>query len=714
MGSVCLLPLLLCAPCWLPAAEGDQRAWAYLTPKRPAVPAISTNATTNPIDAFIRARLHKAGLTLSPQANRQTLLRRATYDLTGLPPTLAEQEAFLADDGHDAYERLVDRLLASPRYGERWAQHWLDLVRYAESDGFKADDHRPNAYRYRDYVIQALNDDLPYDHFIRQQLAGDELEPENPQALIATGYNRLWPDEYNAANLEQRRQEILDDVTEVTGFTFLGLTIGCARCHDHKFDPISQADYFRLQGFFAGLQARDDIDLLLPQERAKYHEQLAAWEEATKPLRAEMDTLMGNKREEMRKNALTKFRQEIQDAVLTPVEKRTPYQQQIALMAEQQINRADAEAAAKLPADKKKRYQELEKQMKAAAPKPPSTIMAISDVGREAPPTHLLDNGDWRKPGEELQPGFPRVLGAAPIDTKVSTSAASTGRRAALARWLTRPDHPLTARVVVNRLWQHHFGRGIVGTPNDFGNQGEQATHPELLDWLAVELVDHGWSLKHMHRLMLASATYRQSSRCDPQDPHCKKALAADPENHLLWHANRRRLEGEALHDAMLAVSGELNHRMHGPSCKPKLPEGISKYAWKADAKPEEQQRRSIYILAKRNMRYPMFDTFDLPDQHNSCARRSQTTTAPQALLMLNGEFARERAEQWAAELASTHGNDDRQFVQAAIQAAWGRLASEAEIELATRFLQKQQGSSASRSELCHVLLISNEFLYVD
>jgi hypothetical protein len=651
-------------------------------------------------------------LERAPQADRRTLLRRVTFDLTGLPPTLAEQQAFLADESPDAYERLVDRLLASPRYGERWAQHWLDVVRYAESDGFKADDHRPNAYRYRDYVIDALNADLPYDRFIRQQLAGDELEPENPQALIATGFNRLWPDEYNAANLEQRRQEILDDITEVTGFAFLGLTIGCARCHDHKFDPISQAEHFQLQAFFAPLRARDDIDLLPPAERAKYQERLAAWEEATKPLRTEMNGLMDAKRSEMRKNALGKFRQEIQDAVLTPVEKRTPYQQQIALMAEQQVNRADVDALAKLPADKKKRVQELEQQMKATAPKPPSTIMAVSDVGPTAPPTHLLANGDWRKPGEELKPGFLSILGAR--DAVVSPDAASTRRRTALAQWLTQPEHPLTARVMVNRLWQHHFGRGIVGTPNDFGQQGEQATHPELLDWLAVELVEHGWSLKHLHRLMLTSATYQQASTYDPQSAHARKARDADPENHLLWHARRRRLEGEALRDAMLLVSGELNPRLHGPSCKPKLPEGVSKYAWKPDAKVEEQNRRSVYILAKRNMRYPLFDSFDLPDQHNSCARRSQTTTAPQALLLLNGDFTLERAEHWASQLKKDHGPDEQALLRAAMTDAWGREPSSDEIELGRRFLQKNQGSSAALIDFCHAILNSNEFLYID
>jgi hypothetical protein len=426
-----------------------------------------------------------------------------------------------------------------------------------------------------------------------------------------------------------------------------------------------------------------------------------------------MNQLMDAKRAEMRQNALTKFRQEIQDAVRTPEAERTPYQQQIALMALQQIDRADTEALGRLAADKKKRVQELEKQMRAGAPRPPGTIMGIGDVGRVAPPTHLLAGGDWRKPGDELAPGFPKVLGSATPEISPSEGSNSTGRRTALVRWLTRTDHPLTARVIVNRLWQHHFGRGIVGTPNDFGSQGDPPTHPELLDWLAVELVEHNWSLKHIHRLLVLSAAYQQASRFDPRSEAVSRALAIDPDNKLLWRANRRRLEGEALRDAMLSVSGDLNGQMHGPSCKPKLPQGVSKYAWKPDADPFDQQRRSIYVLAMRNMRYPLFDAFDQPDLHNSCARRAQTTTAPQALLLLNGEFTLERAERWAAELRKSHGSNMDELLRHAMRGAWGRPPSDAELSLGRRFLGEQAQASAL-VDLCHVLLNSNEFLYVD
>jgi hypothetical protein len=694
------------------ARADDKSAWAYRTPRRPAVPVVH-NSPVNAIDAFIDARLEKAGLSPSSKADKLTLLRRVTFDLIGLPPTVAEQEAFLADSLPDAYAKVVDRLLASSRYGEHWALHWLDLVRYAESDGFKADDYRPHAHQYRDYVIRALNADLPYDRFIRQQLAGDELEPDNPEALIATGLNRLWPDEYNAANLEQRHQEILDDLTEVTSSVFMGLTVGCARCHDHKFDPISQVDHFRLQAHFAPMRSRDDLLAADPRERQRYRDQLTAWESATRDIRNQMNELSAPAREKGRAQALTKFRTEIQEAVKTPEEKRTPYQQVIALMAESQLQAGADAAMAKLPAEKKKTYDDLAKQLAAAGPKPTPpgpTVMSVSDIGKGIPPTYRLAGGDWRKPREEVRPGFLEALRPAVADVAAAPVGESSGRRAALAAWLTQPSHPLTARVMVNRLWQHHFGVGIVATPGDFGVQGDPPTHPELLDWLAVEFMEHGWSLKYMHRLMVTSATYCQTSLVVPADPRLK----ADRENKLLWHARRRRLEGETLRDALLAVSGDLNTRPFGPSARPALPEKISTYAWKPDARSEDRNRRSVYVFAKRNMRFPMFDAFDLPDMHNSCSRRSQTTTAPQALLLLNSDFTLKRARHWCDGLRSW-ATEDCEFVARAYREAWGRTATDNEISAGVSFLHRQRLSHADvELDFCHALLNANEFLYVD
>jgi hypothetical protein len=707
-----------------PGARGAGAPWAYTAPQRPAVPAVrGRDWVANPVDAFVLARLEARGLAPQRRADPLALLRRVTFDLTGLPPTAAEQEAFLADAGPDAYARLVERLLTSPAYGERWAQHWLDLVRYAETDGFKADDFRPTAYQFRDWVVRALSADLPYDVFVRRQLAGDELEPDNPEALVATGLERLGPDEYNAANLEQRRQEILDDVTDVTGSVFLGLTLGCARCHDHKFDPISQVDYYRFQAHFAALRARDDLPASGVRERQEYRERLAAWESATRALRARMDEITAEVRGKGRAGALAKFRPEIQQAVRTPEGERTPYQQVIALMAESQLERGAEEAVKRLPADKKARYDELGRQLAAAGPRPrppAPPVMGVGDVGPQAPPTHLLAGGDWRKPRAELAPGFIEVLRPAVADVAPAPTRDSTGRRAALARWLTSPVQPLTARVMVNRLWQHHFGIGIVSTPSDFGAQGEPPTHPELLDWLAVEFVEHGWSLKHLHRLMVTSAAYCQASLY-PRGTAAARALEVDPDSKLLWHARRRRLEGEALRDALLAVSGELNRRPFGPSARPRLPEKISSYAWKPDARPEDQHRRSVYVFAKRNLHLPLLDAFDLPDLHNSCARRSQTTTAPQALLLLNGDFVLERARHWGAALRAGCG-DDRALAARAIAEAWGRRAGADEVEAGARFLRRQRALLAASGgspdeaavDFCHALLNANEFLYVD
>jgi hypothetical protein len=722
----CLFLLLL--PPLASAAEKPARS--FTPPRRPAVPEIAhlKSAIRNPIDSFIFAKVCEKGLALSAEADRTTLLRRVTFDLTGFPPTSTEMDAFLKDSSPDAYEKVVERLLNSPAFGERMAGPWLDLVRYAESDGFKEDAHRPAAHRYRDWVIRAFNADLGYDHFVAWQLAGDELEPDNRDALTATGFLRLYPDEYNAANLEQRWQEILDDVTDVTGAAFLGLTVGCARCHDHKYDPTSQKDYFALQSFLAPMLPRDELPSTLD----------AAWEKASKPIRDEIDRLLAPLRADIRKRSLEKFRAEIQEAARTPPEKRTPYQEQIAALAEKQVKRAIRDALVKPPADIKKKLDELEAKLAAIPGRPHAAelVMAVSDVSRAAPPTHRLRGGNWKNPKEIIEPSFPEFLGRTPPDTHLPRDMNSTGRRSALARWLARPEHPLTARVVVNRLWQHHFGVGLVATSNDFGAAGDPSTHPELLDWLACELtgepgtkvpgIGSPWSLKRIHRLIVTSATYRQSSRIDPQTEMHRKALAVDRDNKLLWHARRRRLEGEALRDAMLSLSGEVNRRMFGPSARPKLPEGLSKYAWKPDENEIDQNRRSIYVQARRNLRFPLFDVFDLPDMHNSCSRRSQTTTAPQALLLLNGELTRERTNRWAVELLRRHGDDLHALTAAAYRAAWSRPATGDEVRLGVDFIRKQadrfrslNGGSKDTlapaiADFCHAVVNSNEMLYVD
>ncbi len=705
--------------------SADQK-WAFSPPKRPTIPQIeNTERARNPIDTFLLARLEIEDLTYNRPAEKLALLRRVTFDLTGLSPTLTQQRDFLEDQSPEAYERVVERLLTSPRFGERQAQHWLDLVRYAESNGFKADEHRPNAFRYRDYVIEAFNRDLPYDRFVRQQIAGDELEPGNPQALIATGFLRLYPDESNAANLEQRRQEILNDLTDVTGQVFLAMTFGCARCHDHKFDPTTQEEYYALQSCFAPIFPRDDLPAVTPGRLRAYRQQRAQWEKATSKLRQEIEQIVSKKRESIRRYALGKFRKEIQDAVRTPRHKRTAYQMQIATMAEKQLDFKARDAANQLKGSEKNRYQDLSKQLRKFAHLKPRSLpraMAVSDVSMTPPPTHILSGGDWRKPKKKVSPKFPAFLGQSKVEVSIASKVKSTGRRAALARWLTQDDNPLTARVIANRLWQQHFGRGLVSTGNDFGLMGADETHPKLLDWLAVELVENKWSLKHLHRLMVTSEAYRQSSLIDLQVTEHARARKADRSNSLLWHMRRRRLEGEAIRDAILMLTEELNHRMNGKSAKPKLPPKISKYAWTPDAKAEDRNRRSIYVLAKRNMRYPLFDTFDLSDMHNSCSRRAKTTTAPQALYLMNGTFVREQSKKWAKVLQkSTQGLTD--LVTTACQQIWCRVPDQEEIASSIAFIDQQTtllqkskkgGRPEAIADFCHALLNSNEFLYID
>ncbi len=714
--------------------EFHRGTWPFCPPERPAVPQVANQAwIRNPIDTFVLARLEAKGLAPNTEAGRRKLLRRVTFDLTGLPPTPQEQAAFLADTADGAYERVVDRLLASPRYGERWAQHWLDVVRYAETDGFNADGLRPNAYKYRDYVIRAFNADLSYDRFIRQQLAGDELEPGDLDASVATGLNRLYPDEYNAANLRLRRQEIHDNLTDTTGLVFLGLTIGCAQCHDHKFDPITQADYFRLQAFFATMVPRDDVPIVSPDEAAQYATRRAEWEAATADIRREMDELLARKRENAFRGAVGKFDQEIQTAIRAPASERSCLQQQIAFQAMLYVStHLDRVNGDSLQDESKQRFQELEAKLAEFASLKPAdlpTAMIVTDAEGEAPPTFRLAQGDYRKPLEQVQPGFPAFLGASePLLETPPVGAQSSGRRAALARWLCRPDHPLTSRVIVNRVWKHHFGVGIVATPNDFGAMGEPPTHPELLDWLAVEFMDQGWSLKTLHRLMVTSATYRQSSRVDLATPTQAHALQSDGANRLLWHAHRRRLEGEAVRDAVLQVSGDLAaERMFGPSAQPELPPGLTgKQAWKVNPQPHEQHRRSVYIFAKRNLRFPLLEIFDLPDLQNSCPERSVTTTAPQALALLNGEFALLQAQRWSERLIAEYGEDTAAIVRAAWTAAFARDASQSEVTLACEFIARQTGviepgsesagaaRTAAVADFCHAIFNANEFLYID
>jgi hypothetical protein len=715
---------------------------------RPAVPPVShTKTVKNEIDSFILAALENASLSLSAPADKQALLRRVTYDLTGLSPTVEEQNAFLADNSPDAYERVVDRLLGSPRFGEHMAQDWLDLVRYAETAGFKIDEERLDAYRYRDYVVRSFNDDLPYHRFVAQQLAGDELEPDNPDAVVATGFLRLYPEESNASNFRLSRQNILDDITEVTGLSFFGMTVGCAKCHDHKFDPILQSDYYELQAFFAPFLPKNGVPLGSAEQKAEYSQKESLWNKATLPIRDKIDRLIAPVRTKAMNELASAFDPETQRACLKPDAERTPMEQQLAALASREVEKKMNRVPRYLDDEARKQYDALEKELQSFDPMRPAplpTAMAIGEVDGPPPPTFVLATGNYSKPIKEVAPDYPEFL--EDDDPKfnppqrAATSKHTTGRRSALAHWLANSDHPLFARVMVNRMWQHHFGRGIVGTPNDFGAMGESATHPELLDWLAAEFIDRGFSMKQMHRLMVLSAVYRQAASVDKNDLSPQKAQQIDPSNKLLWHFRRVRLRGETVRDAILQISGDLNLTMYGASSRPELPAALteSRYAWEPDSNVADRHRRSIYLFARRNLRDPILAAFDPPDRISSCARRSFTVTAPQALTLLNGKMALDQSRRWAGRLLAETAKDRTRFITAAYRQAFGRRPLGGELADADQFLSEQSrmidasealeqsllpepmpremrpAEAAATVDFCHALMNASEFLFVD
>ena len=698
--------------------DQQRNYWAFQKVTKPAVPAVGAR---NPIDAFVAAKLASQNLQPNPPADRITLLRRAYLDLIGLPPSPEETQAFLADNSPAAYEKVVDRLLASPQYGERWGRHWLDLARYADSAGFKADETRPNVWRYRDYVIQSFNEDKPYDRFVKEQIAGDELYPDDAAARVATGFDRLWPDESNLANPILRRQEILNDITDTVGAVFMGMTYGCARCHDHKFDPILQKDYYRLQAFFANIRNDDHASLLTGDQAAAYQQQRAEWENQTREIRAGMDTLLASVRAERLKEDIGMFPKEAQDAVFTPPEQRTPMQWQMYYRSASRLP-SNRELERALKGDAKQRYADLQKELAKfdnLKPADPPVAEAIFDGSRNAPPEYVLFKGVWDAPLDEVQPGVLSILDPAPAKIVAPEGLNSTGRRTALANWLTDPKNPLTARVMVNRIWQDHFGKGIVGSSSDFGVMGERPADPRLLDYLATTFVENGWSIKKMHRLIMLSNTYRQSSAYQEQ------AAKVDPDNKLLWRFDRRRLEGEVIRDSMLMAAGQLNLKMGGPGVFPPIPQGISngsKYlAWTPEKDAAEADRRSVYVFVKRNLRYPMFEAYDFPDTSESCPRRYATVSPTQPLVGMNDSLIR----QWSRELADRVLNDSglspEQQVERAFRIVFNRAPKEDERQAILDFLNKQAGEiggqtarAAAFVDFCQALLNSNEFLYVN
>ena len=573
--------------------------WAFQPVARPRVPPVVDPWVRTVLDSFVLDGLRAKNLAPSPPADRIQLIRRVTFDLIGLPPTPQEVQAFVRDRSPDAYEKVVDRLLASPHYGERWALKWLDVVRYADTNGFEIDADRPHAWRYRDYVIDAFNHDKPYDRFIREQIAGDELYPGNKEALIATGFARAGSEHVVAGNIdpEVSRQEVLTEITTSVGQAFLGLTVNCARCHNHKFDPILQADYYRLQAVFAGAKGKD-VEIATPQEKAAWEAADKAYKARLKPVEEALKALAKPYHDKIVSDAVARLDPKSREAWNTPKDQRTPEQASLAKDAKEQIEPTwDIVVAAMTPEDRAKRASLRARlhEIELTEPDPLPTAYAYVNTGEPAPQSFVLRMGDPHNPLGPADPAVPRVVRASYQIPKESRTW-----RAAFAEWLASPSNPLTARVMVNRIWQFRIGRGIAGTPNDFGVMGEHPSNQPLLDWLASEFVAQGWSVKAIDRLIVTSSVYRQSSA-----PDAARA-AADPENHLFWRMNRKRMEGETLRDAILAVTGSLNPKMGGrPVRIPIEPEVYDTIfteherdgLWPLDPDQTVQNRRSIYLV---------------------------------------------------------------------------------------------------------------------
>jgi hypothetical protein len=739
--------------------------WSFRTPRRPTVPITPDPAwVRNPIDAFIAAKLAEKELKRAPEADRRTLIRRAYFDLVGLPPSPEQVDRFVQDPVPDAYEKLIDELLDSPHYGERWARHWLDVSRYSDSGGFETDIYYPNAWRYRDYVIKSFNDDKPYDRFVQEQIAGDELWPDNLdmegtyqisaekrehlEARIGTGLYTLGPELHESnMNAPKLVYEQLTDAADTTGAAFLGLTMGCARCHDHKFDPISQRDYYRLQAIFAP-SLPTDFPVVPRHYLADYRQNYTSI-----LVVAEARTACRLFEQKIRKRATDGKKSEYPKGVVAafevPPEKRTRQQEALAAPLLKAVNSIKLEDF--FTADEQNEHDKLLERIGKAVLKLPEKdatqnipfdglieVPSATGLGHYlpelVPEVHVLSRGDLGQPREKVEPGVPAVISNGSPGFE-SAGESDLRSRSKLALWLTQADHPLTSRVMVNRLWMWHFGKAIVGTPNDFGRQGLLPSHPELLDWLSTEFVERGWSVKEMHRLIMLSSTYRQSGRFSDENN-----LRIDPENRFLWRMNRNRLEGEQLWDAMHAVAGTLSSNMGGRPMAPQLADdelsAVGNPAqWPVSADPGEYNRRGLYILNRRNFTYPLLQAFDTPDNAVSCPERDVTTVAPQALWFLNNNITFQQALQFAGRLVSEAGNQPAKWVELAWRLALARRPTAQEEQQALALIESlthtdaqtklpptlpttlaglPPARAAALTKFCLSLFNLSEFIYVD
>ncbi|MDX1981240.1 MAG: PSD1 and planctomycete cytochrome C domain-containing protein [Bryobacteraceae bacterium] len=637
--------------------------WAFTPPVKPAPPKVrDAKWVRNPIDAFVLAKLEAKGWQPNPAAAPAELLRRFHLNLTGLPPTIAEQDNFNGD-----FDALTARLLSKPEYGERWARHWLDVVRYADTNAYERDAIKPNGWKFRDYVIRSLNSDKPFDRFLTEQLAGDELPDSNAQTMIATGYNRLGPWDDEPADPAEDRFDQLDDLVSTTSQAFLGLTLGCARCHNHKFEPLTTRDYYGMVAIFNGLQrprnGRTELDrpIGLPHEVDRIRERdrkIAALRTAA--------------REEWLRSGNSK----------AGGDRKLLDQELKALPVEAEVAR-----------------------LKQETPDLPGGYF-MEETNAAPPATHILIRGKATSPGPEVPPLVPAVL--VQSQPEFTPGERTSHRRLNFARWLASRQNPLTARVIVNRVWQWHFGEGLVRTASDFGVMGDKPTHPELLDWLAVWFMDNGWSLKKLHALILASNTYRMSKVSN------EAYAAEDPENRLLWRMPYRRLEAEAILDSTLAVSGRLNRDMYGEFVYPHM----QKEALEGSSDPDkiwkpfderQASRRAIYYIVKRSLMVPLMESLDLCDTARTAAKRLTTSVAPQALQLFNGDFVNRQARHFARRVREEAGPDPTAQVDRAYRLALARRPTAAERATMTVFL-----GNSTLEELCRVILNLNEFAYTN
>ncbi len=706
--------------------DGDRSHWSFQAVERPKVPTVkNANWLRNPIDNFILTRLESKGWEPSPAVSGRTLLRRMYLDVIGIPPTLAEQEAFPEGPSPEAIARTVDSLLARRGYGERWGRHWLDIVRFAETNGYERDAIKPHAWRFRDWLIDSLNADKPYDRFVLEQLAGDELPDADSQTVIATGYYRLGPWDDEPADPVQDQFDQYDDLVRTTSRAFLGLTLGCSRCHNHKFDSLTMLDYYRMVALFRGLErprnGRTELDVPAGSRR-----QLAVQAKRDSAIaihNAKIEKLRREFRNGFLASGGSKLSPKVLAAFAVTAAKRSPAQKSLVEKHQQQL---DDEVAQALPAEAKRAIADAQakiSRLKAETPDLPRGYFQ-QERSPNPPKTNILLRGSAGSPGPAILPGFPSVL--AKVQPTFTPDEFTSRRRLTFARWVASPNNPLTARVIVNRVWMYHFGAALVRTPSDFGIIGDDPTHPELLDWLANWFMHEAdWSLKKLHRLIVTSNTYRMSKQTRPD------YLKADPRNELFWRFPYKRLEVEAIRDSMLAASGRLNRKMHGPSTYLSVPaaalEGHSDPGkiWKP-LDEEEASRRTVYAFIKRSMVVPMLEVLDLCDSTRSSASRNVTSVPTQALTLFNGEFVNRQARHFAARILKEAGSDSAKQIERAYRLALCRAPTPQEQAAMMSFLnqtaQRLQGEDASPEEarrralerVCLVVLNLNEFVYPD